>query len=138
MENFVDKEYKIHLTVAKAGLLYLLQLADTPVVPFTMKRYDNVIQRGLASLKMTMIKDYGIEKAEAYKRMFDYFIQNFPNRDACQNISPILWQCYISEHIFITFNLLLKPLFNKNIIPMALHFLYDLLNKLVCCEFEFT
>ena len=68
METFVDKEYKIHLTVAKVALLYLLQLSDTPVVPFTMKRYDDVIQRGLDSLKLTMIQEYGIVKTDADKR----------------------------------------------------------------------
>ena len=72
MENFVDREYKIHLTVAKAGLLYLLQLADTPLIPFTMKRYDDVIQRGLASLKTTMVKNYGITKIKTDERMLIY------------------------------------------------------------------
>ena len=69
MENFVDREYKIHLTVAKAGLLYLLQLADTPLIPFTMKRFDDVIQRGLASLKTTMVKNYGVTKIKTDERM---------------------------------------------------------------------
>ncbi|XP_066920254.1 glutamate carboxypeptidase 2-like [Clytia hemisphaerica] len=38
METFVDSEYKIHMTAAKVGLLYLLRLADYPIIPFTMMR----------------------------------------------------------------------------------------------------
>ena len=70
MENFVDREYKIHLTVAKAGLLYLLQLADTPLIPFTVKRYDDVIQRGLVSLESTMTEGYKIDDVTADERTF--------------------------------------------------------------------
>ena len=69
MENFVDKEYKIHLTVAKAGLLYLLQLADTPVVPFTMKRYDDVIKRGIDMLGRSM-KSMNVDDVTSDERMF--------------------------------------------------------------------
>ena len=68
LENFVDKEYKIHLTVAKAGLLYLLQLSDTPVVPFTMKRYDDVIKRGIDVLTGSMTKS-NIDDDTAKERM---------------------------------------------------------------------
>lgn len=61
MENFVDKEYKVHLTVAKVGLLYLLQLADTPLIPFTFQRYDEFLNRGVDALqkKMKVMEQYG-------------------------------------------------------------------------------
>ena len=72
MENFVDSEYKIHLTVAKAGLLYLLQLADTPLLPFTMDRYSDVIHRGVISLNKTMMESYGVRKADADKGSYIY------------------------------------------------------------------
>jgi len=66
METFVDREYKIHLTVAKAGLLYLLMLADTPLLPFTMKRYDDVMKRSLRAmrdeLKFQKVKDVDTRK----------------------------------------------------------------------------
>uniref|UniRef100_A0A7M5XGU8 Peptidase M28 domain-containing protein n=1 Tax=Clytia hemisphaerica TaxID=252671 RepID=A0A7M5XGU8_9CNID len=38
MEHFVDKDYKVHLTVARVGLLYLLKLAENTLIPFTMQR----------------------------------------------------------------------------------------------------
>ena len=59
MENFVDREYKVHLTVARVGLLYLLKLADNPLIPFTMQRYVDALNRGVESLKSTMKKDGG-------------------------------------------------------------------------------
>ena len=50
MENFVDREYKIHLTVARVGLYYLLELGNSPVVPFNGERYVNGMKKGLAKL----------------------------------------------------------------------------------------
>jgi len=50
MENFVDKEYKIHATVAKVGVQYLLQLADLPLLPLDGERYAQGINRSLAAL----------------------------------------------------------------------------------------
>ena len=64
MENFVDKEYKVHLTVARVGLLYLLKLADNPLIPFTMQRYVDALNRGVESLKSTMKKDGGLGDAK--------------------------------------------------------------------------
>ena len=79
LENFVDKEYKIHLTVAKAGLLYLLQLSDTPVVPFTMNRYDDVIKRGIDRLTWSMT-DFNIDEVTAKERMYihQFGVFDFP------------------------------------------------------------
>ena len=70
MENFVDKEYKIHLTVAKAGLLYLLQLADTPLLPFTMERYSSILSRGIDSLAFSLEKVYRVDDDEVEKRTY--------------------------------------------------------------------
>uniref|UniRef100_A0A7M5UJF3 Uncharacterized protein n=1 Tax=Clytia hemisphaerica TaxID=252671 RepID=A0A7M5UJF3_9CNID len=64
MEHFVDKDYKVHLTVARVGLLYLLKLADNPLIPFTMQRYVDALNRGVTSLKSTMKKDGGLGEAK--------------------------------------------------------------------------
>ena len=45
MENFVEKEYKINLTVAKVGLQYLLQLADLPILLISTTKYGEGLRR---------------------------------------------------------------------------------------------
>lgn len=50
MENFVDKEYKIHLTVAKVGLQYLLQLADLPILPISTTKYGEGLRRAVKAI----------------------------------------------------------------------------------------
>ncbi|XP_066928213.1 glutamate carboxypeptidase 2-like [Clytia hemisphaerica] len=61
METFVDSEYKIHLTAAKVGLLYLLRLADYPLIPFTMARYVNTLSKGAEHLKDTIKNEHKLD-----------------------------------------------------------------------------
>lgn len=77
MEKFVDREYKIHLTVAKVGMLYLLKLADTPVLPFTMTRYHEAITRGINAISKQM-KDKNINDVDQCKCVWREVIFQIP------------------------------------------------------------
>lgn len=64
IEHFVDREYKVHLTSGKVGMMYLLTLADAPILPFTMTRYHEAIDRGVKAISGEMKGVAGIEDSK--------------------------------------------------------------------------
>ena len=54
MENFVDKEFKCHLTVAKITSLALLRLADSKKLPFNADRYVSLLSDKIGELKKNL------------------------------------------------------------------------------------
>ena len=79
MENFVDKEYKIHLTVAKVGLQYLLQLADLPILPISTTKYGEGLRRAVKAIvdKFNNTKVKGNETGRL-GTIYLVHAQNFP------------------------------------------------------------
>ena len=92
MENFVDKEYKIHLTVAKVGLQYLLQLADLPILPISTTKYGEGLRRAVKAIveKFNNTKVKGNETGRLgiiYLVRVQYFPKNWhfvPSRNTCK------------------------------------------------------
>ena len=66
MKNFVDRDFKVHLTIARVAMQYLLHLADSDKLPLDVQRYDDRIKKDT--------NDFTIKMHEAKKTIDTGFI----------------------------------------------------------------
>lgn len=84
MENFVDKEYKIHLTVAKVAAYCLLHLADSPLLPLNAQRYATSLNKSIADLTEFLFLK-GIKKEGVSTELLTNSVAKF--KDAVGNLT---------------------------------------------------
>ena len=57
IKHFVDKDFTVHLTVARVVMSYLLRLADSLVLPFEVQRYAARLNRDAMEFQAKLKKE---------------------------------------------------------------------------------
>ena len=61
IKKFADKDFKYHLTIAKVSMMYMLRLADDPIIPFNPETYAAKFNNDIFRLEEDLKKEKTIQ-----------------------------------------------------------------------------